>query len=240
MTALQCTQYVQEFINVDWFGDAWEWWYNTHWPKSTTPMSGDIAVWQPGVGGASSVGHVAMVTKVDPDGTFWVSQANWPEGTVGTTMKVTWRPGIGFIHPPATARTSKYASLITTGGPDPTRSAVLTAAGTPGATAAAAAPSFQQVFQSVLFGPLVGLAGAAQQSSTSNIDLNPFSSVAAAISSGIGNLLNVVVKAGEVAIGVGLMAVGFYVLAKIATATDAGQSVVKTVKSGAKLATRFA
>ena len=46
-------------------------------PVSHTPKAGTIAVFQPGVAGASPVyGHVAFVEKVYSDGTVLVSEMN--------------------------------------------------------------------------------------------------------------------------------------------------------------------
>jgi surface antigen len=50
-------------------GDARYWGYNAShrgWNVGSTPRIGSIAVFQPGTGGAGSVGHVAWVTEVYP------------------------------------------------------------------------------------------------------------------------------------------------------------------------------
>ncbi|MEY2977032.1 MAG: hypothetical protein RLZZ435_1171, partial [Cyanobacteriota bacterium] len=44
---------------------------------SYTPRAGAIAVWEAGVNGAGSVGHVAVVERVNSDGTILISESNW-------------------------------------------------------------------------------------------------------------------------------------------------------------------
>jgi peptidoglycan hydrolase CwlO-like protein len=49
-----------------------------NWPGSyVAPSVGAVAVFPPGVGGAGGVGHVAIVEKVNGDGTMDVSEYNW-------------------------------------------------------------------------------------------------------------------------------------------------------------------
>ena len=44
-----------------------------------------IAVWEANVGGAGSVGHVAVVERINSDGSILISESNWPTGnTYGT------------------------------------------------------------------------------------------------------------------------------------------------------------
>lgn len=46
-----------------------------------------IAVWEANVGGAGSVGHVAVVERINPDGSILISESNWPTGnTYGTRI----------------------------------------------------------------------------------------------------------------------------------------------------------
>jgi len=44
---------------------------------SNTPQVGSIAVWEGGVNGAGSVGHVAVVESVNGNGTITISESNW-------------------------------------------------------------------------------------------------------------------------------------------------------------------
>lgn len=44
---------------------------------SSQPQIGAIALWEAGVGGAGSVGHVAIVERVNSDGTILISESNW-------------------------------------------------------------------------------------------------------------------------------------------------------------------
>jgi peptidoglycan hydrolase CwlO-like protein len=49
-----------------------------NWPGSyVSPTVGAVAVFPPGVGGAGGVGHVAIVEKVNGNGTMDVSEYNW-------------------------------------------------------------------------------------------------------------------------------------------------------------------
>lgn len=49
-----------------------------NWPGSyVSPTAGAVAVFPPGVGGAGGVGHVAIVEKVNGNGTMDVSEYNW-------------------------------------------------------------------------------------------------------------------------------------------------------------------
>lgn len=70
----QCTYYVSTRRKVDWNGDAWLWFRNARQagrPEGHTPVAGAIVVmW------GSWVGHVAYVEKVNPDGSFLISEMN--------------------------------------------------------------------------------------------------------------------------------------------------------------------
>jgi surface antigen/predicted chitinase len=48
---------------------------------SNTPSVPCIAVWEANVGGAGSVGHVAVIEQINPDGSILISESNWPTGT---------------------------------------------------------------------------------------------------------------------------------------------------------------
>jgi peptidoglycan DL-endopeptidase CwlO len=81
----QCTYYVATRRCVPWFGNAGEWWDRAAaygYPEGHVPQAGAIAVWGPGQGGASFVGHVGYVEAVGPSGgvpagSFKVSEMNW-------------------------------------------------------------------------------------------------------------------------------------------------------------------
>ena len=70
----QCTYYVSTRRKVDWNGDAWLWFRNARGagrPEGRVPVAGAIVVmW------GSWVGHVAYVEKVNPDGSFLISEMN--------------------------------------------------------------------------------------------------------------------------------------------------------------------
>ncbi|HEY6538627.1 MAG TPA: CHAP domain-containing protein [Candidatus Dormibacteraeota bacterium] len=102
--------------NVNWGGDAYQWWANAaaagH-AEGSTPRVGAIVVWPPGAGGASNAGHVAYVTAVDVPGAgspnnFEVSEMNYYGASGGGFDKVDYRvipdsgSGFdGFIYPPS-------------------------------------------------------------------------------------------------------------------------------------------
>ncbi|MEP0872778.1 S8 family serine peptidase [Trichocoleus desertorum AS-A10] len=52
-------------------------------PVTSTPTAGarGIVVWPPNVKGAGSVGHVAFLEEVYPDGRIRITEANWPTGS---------------------------------------------------------------------------------------------------------------------------------------------------------------
>jgi surface antigen len=70
----QCTYYVWTRRYVPWNGDAWAWFRNAQEfgrPTGQLPAAGAIAVmW------GSWVGHVAFVERVNPDGSFVISEMN--------------------------------------------------------------------------------------------------------------------------------------------------------------------
>jgi surface antigen len=70
-----CTWWVASKRYVPWNGNAWEWWANARafgFAEGRTPRPGAIMVtWE------SSVGHVAYVESVRPDGSFTVSEMNY-------------------------------------------------------------------------------------------------------------------------------------------------------------------
>ena len=119
-----------------------------------TPACVDsVAVWGPGVGGASAYGHVGWVTQVRGD-QFLVEDRNWIPATDDTRW-VTWQPGMSFItfsHPEpvanaaASAATSDGAGGAPQAQPAPaerSRSPQAPAAPAPNATPASAGRMLQ-------------------------------------------------------------------------------------------------
>jgi surface antigen/pimeloyl-ACP methyl ester carboxylesterase len=51
---------------------------------SNTPQAPSIAVWEIGVGGAGDFGHVAVVERVNPDGSILISESNWADTQYNT------------------------------------------------------------------------------------------------------------------------------------------------------------
>ena len=94
-----CTWYVSTRFNVTWLGDAYQWFSNAQaqgYPVGSVPQAGSIMVtWE------SSLGHVAYVETVYPDGSWLVSEANFRG--FGVTSQRVIKPGqvplIGFIYP---------------------------------------------------------------------------------------------------------------------------------------------
>jgi surface antigen len=93
----QCTYYVAMRRHVTWAGDAGGWLGAAHTagrPIGHIPVAGAIAVmW------GSWVGHVAFVERVNPNGTFVVSEWNvrgW--ATYDERMLVNGAPVVGFIY----------------------------------------------------------------------------------------------------------------------------------------------
>lgn len=94
----QCTYYVASRRNVTWGGDAWSWFRNAAAagrPEGQVPVAGSIMVqW----GGWA--GHVAFVERVNPDGSWVVSE--WNVAGFGRYDQRTVTPGsadvIGFIY----------------------------------------------------------------------------------------------------------------------------------------------
>ncbi len=89
---------------VNWLGNADQWVsgaINSNWVVSGTPKVPSIVVLQPFVQGAGYYGHVAVVEKINPDGSVLTSNWNWAGGW-GTTTDVTFTPGSGvsFIWAP--------------------------------------------------------------------------------------------------------------------------------------------
>jgi surface antigen len=93
-----CTWYVASLRKVTWTGNANEWWQHAAvagYAEGRTPDTNAIMVTREG-----PVGHVALVTAVNADGTWTVSEMAF-RGTGRVTTR-TLRPGqapvVGFIY----------------------------------------------------------------------------------------------------------------------------------------------
>jgi surface antigen len=91
---------------VPWLGNAYQWAYGARasgWVVSATPKVPSIIVLQPGVQGAGGYGHVAIVERINSDGSVYASNYNWyANGGWDTLSYWTFRPGSGvsFVwHP---------------------------------------------------------------------------------------------------------------------------------------------
>jgi surface antigen len=66
---------------VDWIGNAYQWYYGAKsapgWIVSSTPHVPSIIVLQPGVQGAGGYGHVAVVERINSDGSVYTANMNW-------------------------------------------------------------------------------------------------------------------------------------------------------------------
>ena len=91
---------------VPWLGNAYQWAYGaaaSGWIVSSKPHVPSIIVLQPGVEGAGGYGHVAIVERINSDGSVYTSNYNWySNGGWDTLSYVTFYPGSGvsFVwHP---------------------------------------------------------------------------------------------------------------------------------------------
>jgi surface antigen len=91
---------------VPWLGNAYQWAYGAKisgWIVSSKPIVPSIIVLQPYVQGASYFGHVAIVEKINADGSVYTSNYNWyGNGGWDTLSYWTFTPGSGvsFVwHP---------------------------------------------------------------------------------------------------------------------------------------------
>jgi surface antigen len=89
---------------ISWIGNADQWVsgaISSGWVVSGTPHVSSIIVLQPFVQGSGYYGHVAVVEKINPDGSVLTSNWNWA-GSWGATTDVTFTPGSGvtFIWAP--------------------------------------------------------------------------------------------------------------------------------------------
>jgi CHAP domain len=108
-----CTYYVAtRFPTIyPYLGNAKDWILNA--PKHgyqvlTTPHPDTVVVYGPG-NGYSSLGHVAVVDKVNPDGSFQVSEMNYAGFDHIDQRRSTMKGVIGFIVPPGSTYTPTAA-----------------------------------------------------------------------------------------------------------------------------------
>ena len=84
---------------VPWLGNAYQWAYgasSSGWIVSSKPRVPSIIVLQSGVQGASYFGHVAVVERINADGSVYTSDYNWyANGGWDTLSYVTFMPGSG-------------------------------------------------------------------------------------------------------------------------------------------------
>ncbi|GAC1469473.1 MAG: hypothetical protein PVSMB5_15760 [Ktedonobacteraceae bacterium] len=87
---------------VPWSGNASEWAYNAPgyggWAVSYAPRVPSIIVLQPGVQYASGWGHVAVVERVNPDGSVFTSNYNIIGWGVLSYMTYHPGPGVSFVY----------------------------------------------------------------------------------------------------------------------------------------------
>ena len=77
-TYYQCVRFAREFSGIQIFGDAWTWWNSAQTRGMRTgraPEVGAVLVFQPH--GASTRGHVAVVSQVLTERVMRISHANW-------------------------------------------------------------------------------------------------------------------------------------------------------------------
>jgi surface antigen len=91
---------------VPWLGNAYQWKYGANisgWIVSSKPIVPSIIVLQPGVEGAGYYGHVAIVERINADGSVYTSNYNWyANGGWDTLSYWTFMPGSGvsFVYHP--------------------------------------------------------------------------------------------------------------------------------------------
>src|SRR5258708_6887212 len=91
---------------VPWLGNAYQWSYGaaaSGWIVSSTPKVPSIIVLQPGVQGAGGYGHVAVVERINSDGSVYTSNMNWYSNggwDIVSYVTFTRGPGVSFVwHP---------------------------------------------------------------------------------------------------------------------------------------------
>ena len=106
----QCTYYADFRYHqltgnwVPWGGNAWEWAAGARasgWNVSSIPHVPSIIVLQPGVQGAGYFGHVAVVERINTDGTVYTTSWNWYANGGGWATWSWWNftpgPGVSFV-----------------------------------------------------------------------------------------------------------------------------------------------
>ena len=87
---------------IPWSGNASAWAYNapgySGWVVSDTPRVPSIIVLQPGVQYASGWGHVAIVEKINPDGSVYTSDYNIVGWGVLSYATYHPAPGVSFVY----------------------------------------------------------------------------------------------------------------------------------------------
>lgn len=74
----QCVRFAREFSGIQIYGDAWTWWRSAQDQGLRTgraPEVGAVLVFQPH--GASTRGHVAVVSQILTERVMRISHANW-------------------------------------------------------------------------------------------------------------------------------------------------------------------
>lgn len=88
-------------------------------PVTSTPTQGarGIVVWPPNVKGAGSVGHVAFLEEVYPDGRIRITESNWPTGSwiKERTLTPAQYAGVSFVRLENVQTNSYYAPPATPG-----------------------------------------------------------------------------------------------------------------------------
>lgn len=97
------------FFKMACMGNGCQWWGNAQargWYTSSKPYVGSVVCYACNLPGSGGDGHVAVVTQVDPDGTFWVYEWNWEvgDGPDPSPRHVTSMAYVqGFFSPPGAA-----------------------------------------------------------------------------------------------------------------------------------------
>lgn len=110
----ECTYYVARSLGFipGGLGNAEDWATNAEkmgMQVNATPAVGTAVVYGPSGPYSPQYGHVAVVTKVNADGTFQVSEMNVDGRWVADTRTSTMGSVLGFIHPPAGTDMTKAA-----------------------------------------------------------------------------------------------------------------------------------
>ena len=91
---------------VPWTGNAYQWAAGaaaSGWVVSSTPRVPSIIVLQPGVQGAGGYGHVAVVERINSDGSVYTSNMNWYSNggwDIVSYVTFTRGPGVSFVSHP--------------------------------------------------------------------------------------------------------------------------------------------